>query len=119
MTRPDDATLLDLLVDGFEKNEVLSGFHHRELPMRDPEAAAVKFASLVDEAKQWKGQPVRFEETTARRLAAWDRMEIRQAGRGVMVRIRAAKFSDWWHDQTTWDGDVMGPIWQWMEEEGA
>jgi hypothetical protein len=24
---PDDATLLDILVDGFEKNEVLEGFH--------------------------------------------------------------------------------------------
>ena len=24
---PGDATLLDILVDGFEKNEVLEGFH--------------------------------------------------------------------------------------------
>jgi hypothetical protein len=38
--RPEDATLLDVLTNGFEKNEVLRGFHWRVLPMTD-EAAAV------------------------------------------------------------------------------
>jgi hypothetical protein len=30
---PEDASLLDVLIDGFEKNEVLDGFHPRDLPM--------------------------------------------------------------------------------------
>lgn len=29
---PEDATLLDVLIDGFEKNEILDGFHWRSLP---------------------------------------------------------------------------------------
>jgi hypothetical protein len=48
--RPEDATLLDVLVDGFEKNESLRGFHWRVLPMNDEPAAVRKFASLADEA---------------------------------------------------------------------
>lgn len=60
---PDDATLLDVLIDGFEKNELMDGFHWRQLPMSDEGAAARKFSSLVDEARQWKGSPTRVEET--------------------------------------------------------
>ncbi len=43
---PEDATLLDALIDGFERNEVLAGFHCRELPLPDEEAAVRTFASL-------------------------------------------------------------------------
>jgi hypothetical protein len=41
-TSQDAATLLDILVDGFEKNEVFGGFHRRELPMPDESTAARK-----------------------------------------------------------------------------
>jgi hypothetical protein len=43
----DSATLLDILIDGFEKNETLDGFHWRNLPMPDEAAAGGKFVSLV------------------------------------------------------------------------
>ena len=70
------ATLLDVLIDGFEKNEVFDGFHERELPMGDEVAAARKFAAFVQEGVQWKGPPVRSEDTSTRRLATWQDLEI-------------------------------------------
>src|SRR6188768_2755057 len=99
---PQDATLLDLLVDGFEKNEVLRGFHWRVLPLPDEATAVRKFASLVEEACRWKGQPLRNEEHQGRRLLAWSDLEIRQADRGVMVRVKAPRFDDWWHEPSRW-----------------
>ncbi len=92
------ATLLDVLIDGFEKNEVLDGFHWRDLPMPGEPEATRKFAALSDEAWRWKGQPARYEDAGPRRIAAWPDLEIRQAGRGVMVLARAPWFSEWWHD---------------------
>jgi len=113
----EDATLLDVLIDGFEKNEILGGFHWRDLPMPDEAAAARKFGALVDEARRWKGQPGRLQEEPPRRIASWPDLEIRQVGRGVMVRARAPRFADWWHDRKTWEGDPMGPIFDWIEED--
>lgn len=114
-TSQEAATLLDILIDGFEKNEVLGGFHRRELPMPDEGAAARKFRALVEEARCWKGPPVRLQEDAMRRLAAWPDLEIRQAGRGVMVLARAPGFG-WWHDEQTWDGDPMGAARAWLHE---
>jgi hypothetical protein len=113
----EDATLLDVLIDGFEKNEILGGFHWRDLPMPDEHAAGRKFAALAAEAKRWKGPPTRSEERAGRRLAAWEDLEIRQAGRGVMVRVRAPWFSHWWHEPSTWEGHPMGAIFDWIRQE--
>jgi hypothetical protein len=116
-TTQEDATLLDVLIDGFEKNEIFDGFHWRDLPMPDDEAAARKFASLLEEARHWKGQPSRMQDGPVRRLAAWPDLEIRQAGRGVRVFARAPWFDTWWHDKRTWSGDPMGPIRDWLKED--
>src|SRR5262245_56947176 len=110
----EEATLLDILMDGFEKNEIFEGFHWRELPMPDEEAAIRKFASLMAEATRWKGQPTQLNQGDARRLVAWADLEIRQAGRGIMVRARAPRFDSWWHDRHTWDADPMGPCRDWL-----
>jgi hypothetical protein len=118
-TSQEDATLLDILIDGFEKNEILDGFHWRNLPMPDEEAAVRKFAALVEEARRWKGAPTRVEEGASRRVHAWPDLEIRQAMRGVMVRVRGAFFSNWWHERSTWADDPMGPIYEWLGEERA
>src|SRR5438094_3048114 len=80
-TSQEQATLLDVLIDGFEKNEMMGGFHWRTLPMPDESAATSKFASLADEGTRWKGPPARFHDEAPRRLAAWPDLEIRQAGR--------------------------------------
>jgi hypothetical protein len=114
---PENLTLLDVLIDAFEKNEILDGFHWRSLPMPDEAAAVRKFASLSDEAARWKGSHVRYEEREHRRLVAWDDLEIRQAGRGVMVRARAPRLDGWWHDRATWEGDPMGALYDWIREE--
>jgi hypothetical protein len=115
-TSQQDATLLDVLIDGFEKNEALDGFHWRDLPMPDEPEAVRKFAALAGEATRWKGQPRRFEDAGPRRIAAWPDLEIRQIGRGIMVRARAPWFR-WWHDRKTWENDPMGSIYDWLEEE--
>ncbi len=53
--RREDATLLDVLIDGFEKNEIFDGFHRRALPMPDEESASERFSAFVTEAEPWKG----------------------------------------------------------------
>lgn len=116
-TSQEDATLLDILIDGFEKNEIMDGFHWRNLPMPDEAATVRKFVTLTDEARRWKGEPARFEEAGPRRIATWQDLEIRQIGRGIMVRARAPWFDSWWHERMTWEGDPMGPIYDWLEEE--
>ena len=82
-TSQEAATLLDILSDGFEKNEVFGGFHRRELPMPDEDAAVRKFHGLAEEARRWKGAPVRVQEDAMRRLVAPDRPIWRFARRGV------------------------------------
>jgi hypothetical protein len=116
-TSREDATLLDILIDGFEKNEIWGGFHVRNLPMPDEAAAIRKFGALVDEATRWKGPPERLQEEPRRRLAAWPDLDIRQAGRGVMVGARAPWFDSWWHQKQTWEGDPMGAIRAWLDED--
>ena len=112
-----DATLLDVLIDGFEKNEVIDGFHWRKLPMPDEDSAIAKFESLTDEARRWKGIPERSEEHDARRLMAWSGMEIRQAGRAVLIRVRAPMFGHWWHDVRTWRGEPTRALFDWISTE--
>jgi hypothetical protein len=119
VTPQDDVTLLDVLIDGFEKNEVLRGFHFRELPMSEEAAAVRKFAAFADEARRWKGTPVRAEESSARRVVAWPDLEIRQVGRAVMVRVKAPSFNDWWNEPGTWSGNPMREIFEWIEGEKA
>jgi hypothetical protein len=114
--QPADATLLDVLIDGFEKNEMLRGFHGRLLPMPDEAAAVQKFTTLTEEATRWKGAPLRSEEREGRRLSVWLDLEVRQAGRGVMVRARAPRFDSWWHDHSTWADDPMSAIFAWLDE---
>jgi len=50
------------------------------------------------------------EEAGDQRLAAWPDLEIRQAGRGILIRARAPRFDRWWHERATWEGDPMGSI---------
>ena len=117
MTLPDDATLLDILIDGFEKNEMLDGRHQRVLPLADEPAAARKFAALVAEARRWQGDPTRHEHVGPRRVATWARLEIWQAERGVLIQIGAPRFYDWWNDRAIWDGDPLGAVYRWLDEE--
>ena len=111
-----EATLIDVLIDGFEKNEVLGGFHWRNLPMLDVRAAVGKFEALCEEAHRWKGAPIDEIEEPDRRLAAWRDLEILQAGRGVMVRVAAPSFDGWWNASETWSGDPMAAAYAWLAE---
>lgn len=116
-TSPEDVSLLDVLIDGFEKNEIMRGLHRRDLPMPDEAAAIRKFEAFAQEARRWKGPPTRESLAGPRRFAAWTDLEVRQLGRGVMVLVRAPWFSDWWHQPGVWAGDPMGPLFDWLEEE--
>ena len=114
---PKDASLLDVLIDGFEKNEVLRGFHWRTLPARDETAAIEKYESFVAEACAWKGMPLSQRHDGPRRITQWEDLQIRQLGRGIMILVRAPRFSDWWHDDETWRDDPFGGIYDWLDEE--
>ncbi len=117
MTTRQDATLIDVLIDGFEKNEILGGFHLRYLPLADESDAIRKFRALVDEARRWKGVPTRQVVGDDRRLAAWPDLEIRQAARGVVVRVRAPRFESWWQESGTWAGDPMAAVHDWLAQD--
>jgi hypothetical protein len=112
-----EATLLDVLIDGFEKNEIMGGFHWREMPMPDEASAVQKFRELTEEATRWKGQPVRATDEGGRQISAWPDLQIRRIGRGIMVRAAAPWFDHWWHEEATWEGDPFGPIFAWIDEE--
>lgn len=116
-SHPEDVSLLAVLIDGFEKNEVLNGFHRRDLPMPDEAAALRKFEAFAQEARRWKGPPTREALAGPRRLVAWPDLQVRQLGRGVMVLVRAPWFSDWWNQPGVWAGDPMGPLFDWLDEE--
>ncbi len=112
-----EATLLDVLIDGFEKNEIQSGFHWRDLPCPTELDARRRFTTFRDEATQWKGPPDLTVDDGQRRKAAWRDIVLVQAGRGVQVRVRAPWFSGWWHNEVTWQGDPMRDVWQWWASE--
>jgi hypothetical protein len=46
-TSQEDATLLDVLIDAFEKNEIFGGYHWRELPVPDTDSA-VRFWTILE-----------------------------------------------------------------------
>jgi hypothetical protein len=111
-----DATLLDVLIDGFEKNEVWSGFHVRVLPMPDEASAKARFLALAEEGTRWKGPALRREDAGPRRIVGWPDLEIRQFSGGIMLRVLAPRF-DWWHDAATWVNDPIGPLYEWLDDD--
>jgi hypothetical protein len=115
--QPQELTLVDVLIDGFEKNEILGGFHWRSLPMPSQAEAIRAFGGFLEEGRRWKGTPTRVDLAAGRRLVAWEDMEIRQAGRGVLVRVRAPWLEVWWNHEATWAGDPMKAIDAWIKEE--
>lgn len=114
---PLQATLLDVLIDGFEKNEIMDGFHDRVLPLPTELDAQTKFVELANEATLWMGAPTSATDTGRRRLVVWSNLELRQAGRGILIRARAPWFSDWWHLDETWNGEPLGELYEWLAEE--
>ncbi len=89
-TRPEHATLLDILIDGFEKNESMYGHHWRKLPPGDEAAAIQKFTEFVAEARSWKGAPLDERSEGPRRLARWPVSPRRAASAGVLRASRLA-----------------------------
>jgi len=111
-----DVTLIDILVDGFEKNEILDGTHWRQLPMPDEASAIEKFASLIDEATRWQGKPQTLTETVKRRKAVWTGLDIRQTGLAILVRVKTPWFNAWWHE-AAWDHDSFDDLYAWLKED--
>ena len=116
--RQQEVTLLDLLIDGFEKNEVFKGFHRRVLPMPDEESARERFSALAAEAERWQGPPLRKRYESSPRFAVWADLQILQARRAVVVRVRAPRFSTWWNEAKTWEGGPLGALDDWVLPEG-
>jgi hypothetical protein len=36
-----------------------------------------------------------------------------------MVRVKAPRFDDWWHQPSPWAGDPMKQLHEWLDEEFA
>jgi hypothetical protein len=115
--QPQELTLIDVLIDGFEKNEILGGFHWRSLPMPSQAEAIRAFGAFLEEGRRWKGTPSRVDLAAGRRLVAWEDLEIRQAGRGVLVRVRAPRLDAWWNAEATWAADPMEALYAWIAQE--
>lgn len=119
MQRPHDATLLDILIDGFEKNEIFDGFHDRVLPMPDLASAVGKFGDLLAELARWKGPPADLFDDGSHRIATWPDVELVHVDRGIMIRVRAPWFSEWWHDRETWSDGPLDPVYDWLATRRA
>jgi hypothetical protein len=116
---PENATLLEVLVTAFDRNELLNGYYSRLLPFDDELRASSKFAELVDEARRWKGAPLQALDTGTRRLAAWPDLELRQSGRGVLLLVPGRNEPHWWNDPSTWKGDPMADVYAWTFDAPA
>ena len=111
--RPEETTLLAVLVDCFEKNEVIDGCFHRWLPLGDPQTADRKFREFRDELARWKGSPRAEDAGLGWQRADWGDIRIKQGGRGIMVWVARTGVRDWWHAEETWDGDPLADVWDW------
>ena len=114
--RAQDTSLLTVIADAFEKNELMKGWFWRQLPLPDAAWAERKYEEFLEEITRWKGPPLLAERTSSRRRAAWGDIRIQQVGRGVMVWLRDGRVRDWWHDAATWAGDPMSAAWDWEGE---
>jgi hypothetical protein len=118
-SRADDVTLIDLLVNGFEKNESIGGWHWRQLPAPDAATAIRKFEEFAAEGRRWKGKPLESVSDHDRRALVWSDLQIRQKGRGVLVAGKSENVASLWHEDDTWDGDPMGDVFDWFSESAS
>lgn len=117
------ATLLDVIVDGFEGfqgcMESVGGWRQRQLPMPTEQEAMAKYVEFVFEAARWKGSAKWDTDTEDRKIAKWPDLQIRWEGRGVLVLVPDPRFDSWWHQAATWEGDPMDAVTQtFYGEEG-
>ncbi len=83
--------------------------------MPSEQEANRKFHALVEEGRRWKGTP-RVATSANRQAALWDDLEIWQGGPGILVRVRAPWFDDWWHADETWADEPMAAVHAWIHE---
>lgn len=102
------ATLLDVIVDGFEGfqgcMESVGGGRRRQLPMPTAEEALVKFNDFVADASRWKSTPAWPHDTDTRKVATWSDLQIRWEGRGVLVLVPDPNFDSW---RLFWTQDTL------------
>lgn len=110
---PEETSLLGMLADCFEKNELIEGWFRRELPLADPPAAGRKYREFREELVRWKGRPQAEDAGPGWQRADWGDIRMKQAGRGIMVWLRSAGVSQWWHESRIWAGDPLADAWEW------
>jgi hypothetical protein len=111
-----DVTLIDLLMDGFEKNESIDNWFWRQLPAPDDATAIRKFEEFAAEGRRWKGAPLESVSDSDRRAVVWSDLQIRQQGRGVIVAGKSEHIAPVWYESNTWNGDPMGDVFAWLSE---
>lgn len=102
---PQTASLLDIIIDGFEGGqgalETTHGWRFRQLPMSSETEAFAKFKELAVEALRWKGDGI----SRSGNHVEWPDLQIWTRGRGILVLVRDPNFDSWWHKPETWGGD--------------
>ena len=81
-SKPADATLLDVLIDGFEKNEMLFGFHRRMLATLEREGGGAPMRG-VEGSRNQTGGPwghAAGQSATVRLVAGVENVERRSDG---------------------------------------
>jgi hypothetical protein len=112
----DDVTLIDLLMNGFEKNECFDDWFWRQLPAPDDATAIRKFEEFAAEGRRWKGEPLETVSESDGRAIVWSDLQVRQKGRGVLVAGKSGNIASLWYADSTWNGDPMGDVFGWFSE---
>jgi hypothetical protein len=85
----DNVTLIDLLMNGFEKNESIGSWFWRQLPAPDDATAIRKFDEFAAEGCRWKGEPLESVSDSDRRgrlERSADPPERSRCARGWQIR---------------------------------
>jgi hypothetical protein len=111
-----DVTLIDLLMNGFEKNESIGNWFWRQLPAPDDATAIRKFEEFAAEGRRWKGEPLESVSDSDGRAIVWSDLQVRQKGRGVIVAGRSETIAQVWYANSSWNEDPMGEVFDWFSE---
>lgn len=107
-------SLLTALVDGFEQNEIVDGWHPRTCPFASDDAARVAFRLWAMEITRWLGEGRAIGD----RAVEWPKqLRMKRDGPCVGIWIRADfDFRERWHSRAMWQGGRCDGAMEWEDE---
>ena len=115
-TTNEDLTLLAVLSQCFEVDEMIDGYHLRTAPFGSETVAVARFAQWKSEIEHWLG-PREGEDAGGDgedwQRAWWPDLRMKRTGRGIAFWVRSARVERWWHDTELWEDPGLDGLWQW------